>query len=149
MHLRSNPGLQGGLPAGEAGLPPTTGAYHQIWVDGEQVADSEPEPDPLYGTYYLPRKFKVGLAVEGDNCIDVYSNDLGLVAMRGLDGGLAGFTVLVGGGLGRTNNKPDTYPAVARPLAFVATEHLVEAARAIVSVQRDFGNRTDRRHARL
>ena len=145
--LRSE--LQEALPRVVEGLTPTTGAYHQIWVDGEQVADGEPEPDPLYGTRYLPRKFKVGLAVEGDNCIDVYSNDLGLVAMRGPGGGLAGFTVLVGGGLGRTNNKPDTYPAVAQPLAFVPVEHLVETARAIVGVQRDFGNRSDRRHARL
>lgn len=149
IHDRLRDELQEVLPTVVAGLTPTTGAYHQIWIDGEQTAGSEPEPDPLYGTRYLPRKFKVGLAVEGDNCIDVYSNDLGLVAMRGLDGGLAGFTVLVGGGLGRTNNKPDTYPAVARPLAYVPTEHVVETARAIVAVQRDFGNRSDRRHARL
>jgi len=135
-------------------LTPTTRAYHEIWIDGQPVdvpgAGAGPaEPDPLYGTRYLPRKFKVGLAVEGDNCIDVYANDLGLVAMRGDDGGLAGFTVLVGGGLGRTNNKPDTYPAVGRPLAFVAPEHLVETARTVIAVQRDFGNRSDRRHARL
>jgi sulfite reductase (ferredoxin) len=141
--------LQAALPDLVTGLTPTTGAYHQIWVDGEPVSGSEPEPDPLYGTRYLPRKFKVGLAVEGDNCIDIYSHDLGLVAMRGPDGGLAGFDVLVGGGLGRTHNKPDTYPAVGRPLAFVATEHLVETARAVVAVQRDFGSRSDRRHARL
>ena len=141
--------LQAALPRLVDGLTPTTKAYHQIWVDGEEVTDGAPEPDELYGTRYLPRKFKVGLAVEGDNCIDVYSNDLGLVAMRGDGGGLDGFTVLVGGGLGRTNNKPDTYPAVGRPLAFVATEHLVETARAVVAVQRDYGNRSDRRHARL
>ena len=141
--------LRAALPALVDGLTPTTRAYHQIWVDGELVADGEPEPDPLYGTRYLPRKFKVGVAVEGDNCIDVYSDDLGLVAMRGPDGGLDGFTVLVGGGLGRTNNKPDTYPAVARALAYVPTEHLVETARAVVAVQRDYGNRSDRRHARL
>ena len=149
IHDQLRAELQEALPTLVAGLTPTTGAYHQIWIDGEQAAGSEPEPDPLYGTRYLPRKFKVGLAVEGDNCIDVYSHDLGLVAMRGPDGGLAGFDVLVGGGLGRTNNKPDTYPAVARPLAFVATEHLVETARAVVAVQRDYGNRGDRRHARL
>ena len=149
IHDRLRDELQEVLPAVVEGLTPTTGAYHQIWIDGEQAAGSEPEPDPLYGTRYLPRKFQVGLAVEGDTCIDVYSNDLGLVAMRGPDGGLDGFTVLVGGGLGRTNNKPDTYPAVARPLAYVATEHLVETARAVVAVQRDHGNRADRRHARL
>src|SRR5262245_10616509 len=137
------------LPALVSGLTPTTNAYHQIWIDGEVVDTSEPEPDELYRTRYLPRKFKVALAIEGDNCVDVYSDDLGLVAMRGLDGGLAGFNVLVGGGLGRTHNKPETYPAVARPLAFVAPEHLVETARAVVAVQRDFGDRSNRRHARL
>ena len=141
--------LRAALPGVVDGLTPTTEAYHQIWVDGEVVADYEPAPDPLYGTRYLPRKFKVGLAVDGDNCVDVYSHDLGLVAMRGLDGGLAGFDVLVGGGLGRTHNKPDTYPAVGQLLAFVATEHLVETARAVVAVQRDFGNRSERRYARL
>ena len=146
------------LPGLVSGLTPTTGAYHQIWIDGEEVTDGagtharglgEAEADPLYGTRYLPRKFKVGLAVEGDNCVDIYSHDLGFVAMRAPGGGLAGFDVLVGGGLGRTNNKPDTYPAVGRPLAFVSTAQLVETARAVVAVQRDFGNRSDRRHARL
>jgi sulfite reductase (ferredoxin) len=141
--------LRDALPGLVAGLTPTTRAYHELWVDGELTSEPEPEPDPLYGTRYLPRKFKVGLAVEGDNCIDIYSHDLGMVAMRGPDGGLDGFTVLVGGGLGRTNNKPDTYPAVSRPLAHVRTEHLVETARAVVAVQRDYGNRSDRRHARL
>jgi sulfite reductase (ferredoxin) len=141
--------LHAALPGLVDGLTPTTKAYHQIWVDGAQVTDEEPEPDPLYGVHYLPRKFKIGLAVEGDNCIDVYSNDLGLVAMRSPDGGLEGFTVLVGGGLGRTNNKPDTYPAIGRPLAFVRTERLVETARAVIAVQRDYGSRSDRRHARL
>jgi sulfite reductase (ferredoxin) len=151
LHDRLRTELRAALPALVSGLTPTTRAYHQIWIDGQPVGDPEPEPEPdvLYGTRYLPRKFKVGLAVEGDNCIDVYSDDLGLVAMHGPDGGLAGFTVLVGGGLGRTNNKPDTYPAVGRPLAFVPTGHLVETARAVVAVQRDFGNRSDRRHARL
>jgi len=137
------------LPALVGGLTPTTNAYHEIWVDGEVVDTSAPEPDDLYGTRYLPRKFKVALAVEGDNCVDVYSDDLGLVAMSGPEGGLAGFNVLVGGGLGRTHNKPETYPAVAQALAFVATEHLVETARAVVAVQRDFGDRSNRRHARL
>ena len=147
--LRSE--LQEILPTVVQGLTPTTGAYHEIWIDGEQVHSSEePEaPDPLYGSNYLPRKFKVGLAVEGDNCVDVYSNDLGLVALRDEDGGLAGFDVLVGGGLGRTNNKPDTYPAVARPMAFVEADQVVAASRAVVAVQRDHGSRSDRRHARL
>src|SRR5262249_14320465 len=100
-------------------------------------------------TRYLPRKFKVAVAVEGDNCVDVYSDDLGLVAMSSPGGGLEGFTVLVGGGLGRTHNKPETYPAVAQPLAFVATERLVETARAVCASQPDLGARGTRRHARL
>jgi sulfite reductase (ferredoxin) len=151
LHDRLRTELRSVLPGLVAGLTPTTRAYHEIWVDGELAGDTapEPEPDPLYGTRYLPRKFKVGLTVEGDNCIDVYSNDLGLVAMRAPDGGLAGFTVLVGGGLGRTNNKPETYPAVAQPLAFVPIEQVVETARAVVAVQRDHGDRTERRHARM
>jgi sulfite reductase (ferredoxin) len=153
IHDRLREELQAALPRLVDGLTPTTGAYHEIWVDGERAAGPDEvagaEPDELYGTTYLPRKFKVGLAVEGDNCIDVYANDLALVAMRGPEGGLDGFDVLVGGGLGRTNNKPDTYPAVARPLAFVPTERLIETARAVVAVQRDHGNRSDRRHARL
>src|SRR5260221_170337 len=90
------------------------------------TATSVSRPEPLYGEQYLPRKFKVGIAVEGDNCIDVYSDDLGLVAMRGPEGGLRGFNVLVGGGLGRTHNKPDTYPAVAQAMAFVEPEQVVE-----------------------
>jgi sulfite reductase (ferredoxin) len=149
IHDRLRADLQAALPGLVDGLTPTTKAYHQIWIDGEQVTEDETEPDELYGARYLPRKFKVGLAVEGDNCIDVYSHDLGLIAMRGAGGGLEGFTVLVGGGLGRTNNKPETYPAIGRPLAFVATEQLVETARAVVAVQRDFGDRSERRHARL
>ena len=132
------------------GLTPTTRAYHEIWLEGELAASSEPDPpDDLYGERYLPRKFKTAVALEGDNCVDVYANDLGLIARRSDDGGLAGFDLLVGGGLGRTANKPDTWPAVAKPLGFVAPEHVVAAARAVVSVQRDYGNRTDRRHARL
>ena len=143
--------LQEILPGVVHGLTPTTGAYHEIWIDGEQVHTSaEAEaPDALYGSQYLPRKFKVGIAVEGDNCVDIYSHDLGLVARRDPEGGLSGFDVLVGGGLGRTNNKPDTYPAVARPLAFVESDQVVPTSRAVVAVQRDYGSRSDRRHARL
>jgi sulfite reductase (ferredoxin) len=142
--------LQEALESVVAGLTPKTGAYHEIWLDGEKVHGvPEGETEPLYGEQYLPRKFKVGIAVEGDNCIDVYSDDLGLVAMRGPEGGLQGFNVLVGGGLGRTNNKPDTYPAVGRLMAFVEPDQVVEVSQAVVAVQRDHGNRRDRRHARL
>ena len=138
------------LPELVAGLTPTTRAYTEIWLDGELAATTEPEaPDPLYGPAYLPRKFKTTVAVEGDNCVDIYANDLGLVARAGEDGGLAGFDVLVGGGLGRTANKPNTRPYVAQPLGFVDAGAVVELARAVLAVQRDHGDRTDRRHARL
>ena len=132
------------------GLAPVTRAYSEIWLDGELATSTEATtPDPLYGERYLPRKFKTALAIEGDNCVDIYANDLGLVAHPAADGTLDGFDVLVGGGLGRTANKPNTWPAVAQPLGYIAAHHAVELARAVVSVQRDYGNRADRRHARL
>ncbi len=138
------------LAALVAGLTPTTRAYSEIWLDGELAATNQPDtPDALYGERYLPRKFKTAIAIEDDNCVDIYANDLGLVAHASGDGALDGFDLLVGGGLGRTANKPNTWPAVARPLAFVRPRHAVEAARAVVGVQRDHGDRADRRHARL
>jgi sulfite reductase (ferredoxin) len=138
------------LAALVTGLTPTTRAYTEIWLDGDLAASNEPDPpDTLYGERYLPRKFKTAIAIEGDNCVDVYANDLGLVAHANDTGALAGFDLLVGGGLGRTANKPNTWPAVAQPLGHVIPEHAVAAARAVVAVQRDYGDRTDRRHARL
>ncbi|HEY6471030.1 MAG TPA: NADPH-dependent assimilatory sulfite reductase hemoprotein subunit [Candidatus Dormibacteraeota bacterium] len=131
------------------GLAPVSRAYSEIWLDGELALSTASTPDPLYGERYLPRKFKTALAIEGDNCVDIYANDLGLVAHARDDGTLDGFDVLAGGGLGRTANKPNTWPAVAQPLGYIAAHHAVEVARAVVSVQRDFGNRADRRHARL
>jgi sulfite reductase (ferredoxin) len=130
-------------------VTPVTGAYHEIWIDGERAASSEPETEPLYGSRYLPRKFKVAVAVEGDNCVDVHANDLGLVAHRDHGGGLAGFTVLVGGGMGRTRGKPRTFAAVALPMAWVPADRVVATCQAVVEVQRDHGDRADRRHARL
>ena len=130
-------------------LTPKTRAYHEIWLDGEVVATSEPEDEPLYREQYLPRKFKTTVALEGDNCVDVYAHDLAVVAMKSPDGTLRGFNVLVGGGLGRTHNKPETFVAVAQPLAFVEPDQIVDVAREVVAVQRDYGDRTNRRHARL
>jgi sulfite reductase (ferredoxin) len=132
-----------------AALTPRTGAYHEIWLDGEVVDSSEPEVEPLYGEQYLPRKFKTTVAIEGDNCVDIYAHDLAVVAMRGVGDEVRGFNVLVGGGLGRTHNKPETFVAVAQPLAFVAPDQIVEVAVAVVAVQRDYGNRANRKHARL
>ena len=130
-------------------LTPKTGAYHEIWLDGEVVKTSEPEVEPLYREQYLPRKFKTTVALEGDNCVDVYAHDLAIVAMRTADGAVRGFNVLVGGGLGRTHNKPETFVAVAQPLCFVQPDQVVGVAREVVAVQRDFGDRANRRHARL
>jgi sulfite reductase (ferredoxin) len=132
-------------------LTPSTHAYHEIWIDGALESSGQPdgEIEDLYGEQYLPRKFKTAIALEDDNCVDVYSNDMGLVARRGEDGGLAGVDVLVGGGLGRTANKPETFPTVALPLAFVEPGQAVATCRAVVSVQRDYGDRVNRRHARL
>jgi sulfite reductase (ferredoxin) len=130
-------------------LTPRTGAYHEIWLDGEVVKTSQPEVEPLYGEQYLPRKFKTTVAIEGDNCVDIYAHDLAFVAMHGDGGSIRGFNVLVGGGLGRTHNKPETFVAVAQPLAFIEPDQVVEVARQVVAVQRDYGERSNRRHARL
>jgi sulfite reductase (ferredoxin) len=130
-------------------LTPKTRAYHEIWLDGEVVKTSEPEVEPLYGEQYLPRKFKTTVALEGDNCVDVYAHDLSVVAMRSIDGALRGFNVLVGGGLGRTHNKPETFVAAAKPLCFVRPDQVIDLAREVVAVQRDYGDRANRRHARL
>jgi sulfite reductase (ferredoxin) len=128
---------------------PATRSYHEIWVEGARVTTAAArEEDPLYGERYLPRKFKVGFAFPDDNCTDVFSNDLGLVVIADGDR-IEGFNVLVGGGLGQTHNKPDTYPRLASPLAFVAPGELLETARAVIAVQRDHGNRANRKRARL
>ncbi len=132
-----------------AALTPRTRAYHEIWLDGEVIDSSEPEVEPLYGEQYLPRKFKTTVALEGDNCVDIYAHDLAIVALRGEHESVRGFNVLVGGGLGRTHNKPETFAAVAQPLAFVEPDQVVDIARAVVAVQRDYGDRTNRKHARL
>jgi sulfite reductase (ferredoxin) len=127
-------------------LLPKTGAYHEIWVDGEKV--TEEAADPLYGERYLPRKFKVGLAIPEDNTIDVLTNDLGIVAL--FDGDtLTGYNFHLGGGHGMTHNNPKTYPRLATPVAFVGPDDLLEAAAAVVRLHRDYGDRGNRRHARL
>jgi sulfite reductase (ferredoxin) len=132
-------------------LLPRTRAYHEIWVDGapwqENEAASE-EPDPLYGERYLPRKFKVGLAIPEDNTIDVLTNDLAIVALFE-DDRLTGYNFLLGGGHGMTHNNPKTYPRLATPVAFIEPEDLLEAAAAVVRLHRDHGDRGNRRHARL
>jgi sulfite reductase (ferredoxin) len=122
-----------------------------MWLDGEPVRDFNEgggEEEPIYGKTYLPRKFKIGIAYPGDNCVDVFTQDVGAVAVLA-EGKLSGFNVLVGGGQGMTHRKAETFPRLADPLAFVAPEELVDLIEHIVCVQRDHGDRTDRRHARL
>lgn len=133
-----------------AHLLPSTRAYHEIWLDGERTPDAGDERpiDPLYGTRYLPRKFKIGFGFPDDNCSDVHSNDLGFLTLR-TGNALEGFDVLVGGGLGATHGKPETYPRLASPLAFVRREELCRVSEAVVAVHRDYGDRSNRRHARL
>ncbi len=129
-------------------LQPASRAYHEIWLDEEKIVSTEPEEEPFYGERYLPRKFKAGIAIDTDNCVDIYTYDGGLIALT--DGNIVrGFNLVVGGGQGMTHNKPDTFAALAQPLGFVPVEHAVEAMRTVVAVFRDFGNRSDRRHARL
>jgi sulfite reductase (ferredoxin) len=132
-------------------LAPRTHAYHEMWIDGERLDTGKPaqaEHEPIYGATYLPRKFKIGVAHAGDNCIDAFTQDIGLISA--MDGDrLEGFNVVIGGGMGMTHNKPNTYPHAAKPLCFVAPEDVLPLVEAIVTVQRDHGDRTDRKHSRM
>jgi sulfite reductase (ferredoxin) len=149
-------------------LAPQAGAYYEVWLDGEKVLSGEEHPDvvaarkrningsiienspePIYGTYYLPRKFKIGVTVPGDNSIDLFSQDVSLVLILDDQGELQGFNIYAGGGLGRTHNKEETYPRLADPIGYVAKDDIYDAVTAIVATQRDYGDRTDRRHARM
>jgi len=132
-------------------LLPQTRAYHEIWVEGAPWREDESaaeKPDPLYGERYLPRKFKMGLAIPEDNTIDVLTNDLAIVALFEGDR-LLGYNFLLGGGHGMTHNNPKTYPRLATPVAFIEPEDLLAAAAAVVRLHRDHGDRGNRRHARL
>jgi sulfite reductase (NADPH) hemoprotein beta-component len=129
-------------------LLPHTRAYYEIWLDEEKVASSGEEVEPIYGATYLPRKFKIGFAVPPTNDVDVFANDLGFIAIIE-NGALVGFNVTVGGGLGATHGEPTTYPRLADVLGFVAPDQVIAVADAVVTTQRDFGNRADRRRARL
>ena len=130
-------------------LLPRSRAYHELWVGDELVGGGEPEAEPIYGRTYLPRKFKIGVAVPPSNDVDVFSQDLGYIAITGADGRLAGFNVTVGGGLGMSHNQLETFPRLADVLGFCTPEQAVAVAEHVVTVQRDFGDRTDRKHARL
>ncbi|HVU35870.1 MAG TPA: NADPH-dependent assimilatory sulfite reductase hemoprotein subunit [Opitutaceae bacterium] len=129
-------------------LLPRTRAYHELWVDDQLVDGGEPEDDPIYGRSYLPRKFKIAFAIPPSNDVDVYGNDLGFVAIAEGDK-LIGFNVLVGGGMGMSHNQLETFPRVADVMAYCTPEQVVDVAEKVVLVQRDFGDRVDRKHARF
>ncbi|MEH1907362.1 MAG: sulfite reductase, ferredoxin dependent [Nostoc sp.] len=149
-------------------LSPQTGAYYEIWLDGEKAISAEENPEvkaarqrngngtiihdneePIYGTYYMPRKFKVSVTVPGDNSVDLYSQDLTLVVITNKKRQLEGFNIFAGGGLGRTHGKEETFARLADPIGYVAKDDVYNIVKAIVATQRDYGDRTDRRHARL
>ena len=130
-------------------LRPATKAYYELWIDGEkQDVESKPEAEPFYGETYLPRKYKVGVTLAGDNQIDVYSYDAGLIGFAE-NGKLVGYNVVAGGGLGMSHGRPNTFAQIADEIGFVAVENAVEAIRIVCSIYRDFGNRNDRKQARL
>jgi sulfite reductase (NADPH) hemoprotein beta-component len=131
-------------------LAPRTRAYHEIWLDGEKLPESatDLEEEPLYGAAYLPRKFKCAIVVPPDNDVDIYAQDLGFIAITHGDQ-LLGFNVLAGGGFGRAHGDESTYPRLGSPLGYCSVEHCLDVARAVLTVQRDLGNRAERHHARL
>ncbi|MGH8636092.1 MAG: NADPH-dependent assimilatory sulfite reductase hemoprotein subunit [Burkholderiales bacterium] len=126
---------------------PRMRAYHEIWYGEQRVASSGPE-EPFYGRTYMPRKFKIGFAVPPVNDIDVYAQDLGFIAI-GSAGKLNGFNVAIGGGMGRTDRVPETYPRLADVIGYVPASQLLATVDAVMSVQRDYGDRRDRAHARF
>ena len=149
-------------------LAPQSGAYYEIWLDGEKAitAEEAPEvkearirdrngtnvpdsPEPIYGTHFLPKKFKICVTVPGDNSIDVYTHDISLVVMTNDRDELEGFNVLVGGCMGRTHNKEETFARTSDELGYVAKEDIYDLVKAIVATQRDYGDRSQRRHARM
>jgi sulfite reductase (ferredoxin) len=149
-------------------LTPQTGAYYEIWLDGEKAISAEEDPEvkaardrningtnfpdkeePIYGEYYMPRKFKCCVTVPGDNSVDLYTQDVSLVVIANDQGELEGFNVLAGGGLGRTHNKEETFPRMADAIGYVSKDDVYDLVKAIVATQRDYGDRVDRRHARM
>lgn len=133
-------------------LAPKTPAYHAIWIDGTQLNLEDPLArdfvDPLYGKTYLPRKFKTSFVVPPVNDMDIYTNDLGFIAVVENDQ-LLGYNVAVGGGMGRSHGNTQTFPRLADVIGFVRPEHVIEVAKAVLTIHRDFGDRANRKHARL
>jgi sulfite reductase (NADPH) hemoprotein beta-component len=131
-------------------LEPHTGAYREIWLDGERIAGGDEDVvEPIYGRTYLPRKFKIAVAVPPSNDVDVFANDLGFIAIANKAGNVDGWNVVAGGGMGMTHGEPETYPRTADVLGFCQTSDVLAVAEAVVTVQRDWGDRANRKHARL
>jgi sulfite reductase (ferredoxin) len=149
-------------------LTPQTGAYYEIWLDGEKAISAEEDPEvkaarqrngngttfsdsaeTIYGTHYMPRKFKCAVTVPGDNSVDLYTQDVSLVVITNEQGELEGFNVLAGGGLGRTHNKEETFARMADAIGYVDKADIFDLMKAIVATQRDYGDRVNRRHARM
>jgi sulfite reductase (ferredoxin) len=132
-------------------LAPRSRAYHDIWLNGEHVspdADQDEGVEPIYGKLYLPRKFKVGLSMPHDNCVDVYAQDLGFLAIVE-NCRTAGYNVIVGGGMGMTHGNANTFPHLGQPICFVEPDEVVATSEAVIKFFRDFGNRADRKRARI
>uniref|UniRef100_UPI00404A2097 NADPH-dependent assimilatory sulfite reductase hemoprotein subunit n=1 Tax=Cephaloticoccus sp. TaxID=1985742 RepID=UPI00404A2097 len=133
-------------------LTPQTGAYHSIWIDGQQLDLEDPANknfvDPLYGQTYLPRKFKASFVIPPVNDMDVFTNDLGFIAITEGDQ-LLGYNVVVGGGMGSSYNNVETFPRLADVLGFITPDQVIAIGKAVLTIHRDFGDRTNRKHARL
>src|SRR5579871_2875037 len=128
---------------------PRSGAYHEIWLNGEKCSH-EPgaEAEPIYGKTYLPRKFKTGLGLAGDNCVDIYAHDMGLLAQ--VEGGrIVGYNVLIGGGMGVTPSNTNTFPFLSKAIGWIEPDQVLAAVEAAITLFRDHGNRADRKRARI
>ena len=129
-------------------LLPRSRAWHEIWIDGEKIAGGEEEDEPIYGRTYMPRKFKIAVALPPHNDVDVFAHDLGFIAISDANH-IVGYNVVVGGGMGMTHGEPDTFPRTGDVIGFCTPDQAVDVAEKVVTVQRDFGDRSDRKHARL
>ncbi len=136
-----------------AAVAPRTPAYHSIWLEGVELNLQDPAnkdfTDPLYGKTYLPRKFKIGFAIPPLNDVDVFTNCCGFIAINDDTGKLLGYNLTAGGGMGRSHGNEETFPRVADVIGFLAPEAVVDVARAVLTIHRDFGDRSNRKHARL
>ena len=128
---------------------PSSTSYGQIWINGDKYEYSDKEKkEPIYGKLYLPRKFKIGITIPGDNSVDVLTNDIAIFLIF-KNNKLLGYNIAIGGGLGMTHNKPETFPYLAKPLLFCNPSDLIQVLEQIVKIQRDYGDRKNRKHARL